>query len=98
MGINYFRRDDRDSKFVLMEHLDLDKLLAYEAFEDFTAEDLSMVLDEAHKVSREVLGPARAFPPVAKHIEVADKVHGIGTADPNKIELIKLGWKEDILI
>ncbi len=46
----------------------------------------------------QVLGKARALPPVPKHIEVADVKHGIGTSDLNKIELIKLGWKEDILI
>lgn len=36
--------------------------------------------------------------PPAKHILLADTRHGIGTADPEKIELIKLGWTEDILI
>ncbi len=46
----------------------------------------------------EVLGAARALPPVPKHIEVADKVHGLGNSDLNKIDLIKLGWQEDILI
>jgi hypothetical protein len=24
--------------------------------------------------------------------------HGLGTSDLNKIDLVKLGWKEDILI
>ena len=47
---------------------------------------------------REVLGPGREIPPVPKHIEIADRVHGIGTSDINKIELIKLGWLEEILI
>ena len=36
--------------------------------------------------------------PPAKHILLADTRHGLGTADPEKIELIKLGWEEDILI
>ena len=27
MGINYFNRNDRDLKFVLFEHLEIDKLL-----------------------------------------------------------------------
>lgn len=36
--------------------------------------------------------------PIPKYIEIADKKHGIGTSDLNKIELIKLGWKEGILI
>ncbi len=47
---------------------------------------------------REKLGEDREVPPVPRHIEVADLKHGLGTSDLNKIELIKLGWKEDILI
>ncbi len=46
----------------------------------------------------EVLGKDRAIPPVPKHIKMADIKHGIGTSDLNKIELVKLGWKQDILI
>lgn len=46
----------------------------------------------------EVLGAARALPPVPIHIEIADKVHGLGNSDLSKIDLIKLGWQEDILI
>ena len=58
MGVNHFRRDGRDSKFVLLEHLDIDKLLGYEPFKDFSADDFGMIIDEALKVGREVLGPA----------------------------------------
>lgn len=36
--------------------------------------------------------------PHAKHIEYADTRHHVGTADLNKIDLIKLGSKEGILI
>lgn len=36
--------------------------------------------------------------PPAKHIGLADTRHHLGTADPNKIELIKIGSKEEILI
>jgi len=46
----------------------------------------------------EVLGAARALPPVPIHIERADKVHGLGNSDMANIDLIKLGWQEDILI
>jgi len=46
----------------------------------------------------EQLGKAKELPPIPKHIEIADKVHKLGTSDLAKIELIKLGWKEDILI
>ena len=58
MGINYFRRDDRDAKFVLFEQLDMDRLLGYEAFKDFSKDDFAMIVDEALKMCREVLGPA----------------------------------------
>jgi len=47
---------------------------------------------------RKELGPAQEVPPVPKHIQLADTKYGIGTADPEKIELIKLGWLDDILI
>lgn len=46
----------------------------------------------------EQLGKARAVPPVPRHVQVADIKHKLGTSDLNKIELIKLGWQENILI
>ncbi|MFQ6037564.1 MAG: DUF362 domain-containing protein, partial [Candidatus Aminicenantales bacterium] len=36
----------------------------------------------------QVLGKARALPPVPKHIRMADVKYGIGTSDPRNIELI----------
>lgn len=33
-----------------------------------------------------------------KHVKEADVKHGLGVSDLNKIELIKLGWKDEILI
>ena len=56
MGINYFRRDDRDTKFVLFDWLDMDKLLSYEAFQDFETDDVGMIIEEALKVCREAVG------------------------------------------
>ncbi|UCH61688.1 MAG: DUF362 domain-containing protein [Fidelibacterota bacterium] len=47
---------------------------------------------------REFFGEDRPLEPLPKHIQLADSRHGIGTADPEKIELIKLGWQENILI
>jgi len=44
------------------------------------------------------LGPDQEVPPVPKHIQIADTRYGIGTADPDKIELVKLGWLDDVLI
>jgi hypothetical protein len=36
-------------------------------------------------------------PPV-KHIRAAEEKHGIGIADLKRIEIVRIGWKEDILI
>ena len=47
---------------------------------------------------RQELGPAQEIPPVPKHIPLADTKYGVGTADPEKIELVKLGWLDDVLI
>jgi len=47
---------------------------------------------------REELGRAKELPPVPRHVELADSKHNLGTSDLNKIELIRLGWQEDILI
>ncbi|MCG2774477.1 MAG: acyl-CoA dehydrogenase [Desulfobacterales bacterium] len=57
MGTNYFRRDARDIEFMLFEHMDVDKLLSYEAYKDFSVDDFRMIIDEAMKVGKEVLGP-----------------------------------------
>jgi hypothetical protein len=47
---------------------------------------------------REFFKENRPLNPPAKHIFLADTRHHLGTADPEKIELIKLGWQEGILI
>jgi alkylation response protein AidB-like acyl-CoA dehydrogenase len=52
--------DIRDIKFVLFEQLDMQKLLATERYSGFSREDIEMVLDQAYKMAREVLGPANA--------------------------------------
>jgi len=43
---------------LLFEHMDVDKLLSYEAYKDFSVDDYRMIIDEAMKVAQEVLGPA----------------------------------------
>jgi len=40
----------------------------------------------------------RPLAPPAKHIYLADSRHHLGTADPAKIDLIKLGWQDGALI
>jgi alkylation response protein AidB-like acyl-CoA dehydrogenase len=49
--------DVRDIKFVLFDQLQIDKLLASEQYSSFSREDLDMIIDEAHRFAREVLGP-----------------------------------------
>jgi len=43
-------------------------------------------------------GEYRPMKPPPHHIAYADIRHGLGVSDPNKIELVKLGWQEEILI
>ncbi len=47
---------------------------------------------------KDYFGEDRPLNPPAKHIALADTRHSLGTADPNKIELVKLGDDEGILI
>ena len=47
---------------------------------------------------REFFGEDRPLNPPAKHIFTADTKYGLGTADPDKIELVKIGFDQDILI
>ncbi len=43
-------------------------------------------------------GEERPINPPPKHILLADTRHHLGTADPDKIELLRLGWMEESLI
>lgn len=47
---------------------------------------------------KEFFGEEKPLNPPAKHIKLADTRHNLGTADMNKINLIKVGLKEGILI
>ena len=47
---------------------------------------------------KEFFGEERPLNPPPKHIFLADTRHHLGTADPAKIDLIKIGWKKGILI
>jgi hypothetical protein len=41
--------------------------------------------------------PTPMRPPV-RHIAAAEEKHGVGIANPKNIDLVKLGWKEELLI
>jgi len=47
---------------------------------------------------QEFFGEERPLSPPAKHIFTADTQYHLGTADPNKIELVKIGYDQDIFI
>lgn len=47
---------------------------------------------------REYFGDERPLTPPAKHILLADTRHQLGTANPDQIDFIKLGWEEGVLI
>ena len=44
---------------------------------------------------KDYFGEMRPLNPPPKHVFLADSRHHLGTADPNKIKLIKLGYKEN---
>ena len=47
----------------------------------------------------EVFGPRESrVMPYPRSIEAADKKHKLGNSDMGKIDLIKMGWQEGILI
>ena len=46
----------------------------------------------------EYFGKERSISPRPLHIEAADTRFGLGNSNPERIDLIKLGWEEDILI
>ncbi|MDZ7289737.1 MAG: DUF362 domain-containing protein [candidate division KSB1 bacterium] len=47
---------------------------------------------------KEYFGEARPLNPPPKHIFLADTRHHLGTADPEKIDLVTIGWKDGLLI
>ena len=47
---------------------------------------------------RAVFGEERPLAPPAKHITLADTRHHLGTADPSKIEIVRIGYDKDSLI
>jgi alkylation response protein AidB-like acyl-CoA dehydrogenase len=48
----------RDQQFVLFEQLGIEQLFAYEAYKDFSKDDLTMILNEAEKLAVNELAPA----------------------------------------
>ena len=53
------------------------------------------IIQEKRKLA---FGEDRPIQPTAHHIAIADKEYHLGNSDPEKIDLIRLGWSNDILI
>ncbi|MCA9666207.1 MAG: acyl-CoA dehydrogenase [Myxococcales bacterium] len=53
-----YAADVRDIKFVLFEQLDIDGLITTERFNDFSRDDIAMIVDEGYKLAREVFAPS----------------------------------------
>ena len=47
---------------------------------------------------REVFKDDGLLKPTPHHIQLADTRHHLGVSDPNRIELIKIGWAEGVLV
>ncbi len=47
---------------------------------------------------REFFDEERPLQPLPKHVFLADTRHNLGTSDPARIDLIKLGWMDGVLI
>ena len=43
-------------------------------------------------------GKEEPFATPVTHLKVADEKYRLGNADPSRIEVVKLGWQEDVLI
>ena len=57
MGQNFYKRDDRDVRFVLNEQLGVEKLLSFDAFKGFSMEDFDMIIKQAQKIAATEIAP-----------------------------------------
>jgi len=65
-------------------------------FDPVAVDSVGLRIIEAKR--REFFQDNRPLNPPAKHIALADTRHRLGTADPAKIDLVKLGEREGLLI
>ncbi|MBN2213015.1 MAG: DUF362 domain-containing protein [Bacteroidales bacterium] len=66
------------------------------SFDPVAADSVGLQIIQARR--REYFGEDRPLSPHAKHIEYAETRHRLGVADPARIELVRLGYKEGMLI
>ena len=66
------------------------------AFDPVAADATGLRIIQAKR--QKFFGEERPLSPPAKHIFTADTAYGLGTADPNKIELVKIGYDQDAFV
>ncbi len=66
------------------------------AFDPVAADATGLRIIEG--IRRDYFAEERPLNPPAKHIALADTRHRLGTADPAKIELIKIGYDTDSFV
>jgi len=57
MGLSYFTRTDREIRFLLFEHLGVERLLEYRPFRSFTVDSLKEVIGRGLEFASQSLGP-----------------------------------------
>jgi len=65
-------------------------------FDPVACDSVGLRIIEAKR--RVFFGEERPLAPPAKHITLADTQHHLGTADPSKIEIVRIGYDRDSLI
>jgi hypothetical protein len=65
-------------------------------FDPVACDSVGLRIIEAKR--RAHFGENRPLAPPAKHIALADTRHHLGTADPAKIEIVRIGYAKDSLI
>jgi hypothetical protein len=66
------------------------------SFDPVAADATGLRIIEARR--REYFGEKRPVSPSPHHIRLADTRHNLGNAHADRIELVRLGWQEGILI
>jgi hypothetical protein len=62
-------------------------------FDPVACDSVGLRIIEAKR--RAFFGEERPLAPPAKHITLADTRHHLGTADPAKIEIVRIGYDKD---
>jgi hypothetical protein len=66
------------------------------SFDPVAADSVGLQIIQARR--KAFFGEDIPLSPHAKHIEYAETRHHLGVANPAKIELVKIGYKDDILV